>query len=306
MALDKIHAMRAFVAVIQAGSFTNAARLLEISAPSLSRQIAELERTLDVRLIQRTTRRLQLTAEGQIYLEGCERLLEQMDELDAEVQTNRRQLHGLLRIAAPEMPKPLITVLKEYMDSYPNVKVEVDILNRPVDMVAEGIDLWIHIFGPIPLGYISRPIVDLPLAVCASPDYLARFGAPLHPRELSDHRCMHTKLTRESNPWCFERDGESCSVQLLDGLVTNTGDLQRELALAGHGIVRLPLVYVADDIKQGRLLTLLEGWKPQASVLISAVYPSARYVPTKVSAFVEFLQHHAMSLAHSPVSRSKQ
>ena len=292
MALDRLNAMRTFVAVIQAGSFAGAARTLELSTPAVSRYIAELERALGVRLLQRTTRQLQLTAAGQTYLEGCQPLLDQLDALEAGVRCDTQVPHGLLRIAAPEMPRPLLLALMKYMETYPSVTVEVEVLNRTVDIIAERFDLWIHIFGPIPLGHIARPIVDLPLTICASPEYLARCGVPNHPHELADYRCMNTRLTRESNTWVFERGAEVCSVQVGGCLISNTGELLRKMALAGQGIVRLPQAYIAEDVKCGALQPLLESWRPRAPAAVSVVYPSARYVPAKVRAFVELLQRH--------------
>jgi DNA-binding transcriptional LysR family regulator len=289
MASDRLAAMRVFSAVVHEGSFAGAAKRMDLSTTAVSRHVAALEKSLGIRLLQRTTRRLQLTDVGREYLFGCDRILGQLKELEAGVHAASTMPSGRLRIAVQPVLAPLITTLVQYRETYPQVDLEVIRVNRPVDMVDEQFDLWIHAFGPIAAGHVAKPLMHMKLAVAASPEYLSRHGVPTHPRQLAKHRCLTTNVSRESNPWRFERDEETSTIEFRGGFVSNDAEVLMQMARAGAGIIRLPQIFLGDDLRTGMLRQILDGWGTLSSLQVSAVYPSARYVPAMVRTFLEML-----------------
>jgi DNA-binding transcriptional LysR family regulator len=295
MTSDRLNAMRLFSAVADAGSFVSGAKRVGMSTTAASRRIAELEKALGVRLLQRTTRRLQLTDAGKDYLNGCDRILAQLTELEAGLLAADSAPRGRLRIAVQAVLPPLKQTLTQYRREHPQVDLEVIANKQPVDMLKEQFDLWIHIFGPIPADHVARPLMPMPLIVAASPDYLQGQGAPTHPRQLLKHQCLISNVTRESNPWRFERTGEEIAVRLHGHFVSNDVEILLHMARAGAGIVRLPTNFLAEDLRSGRLKPVLRGWTTFASLQASVVYPSARHVPVKVRAFLEMLTRNIKS-----------
>ncbi len=289
MAFDRLSAMRIFAAVVHAGSFVGGAKRMRLSTSAVSRKVAELEEILGVRLLQRTTRRLRLTDAGRNYFEGCERILAALDDVESRVLAEGNAPGGRLRIATQLSISPLLDTLVQFCREYPGVDVEFMRVMRPVDMLEEQFDVWIHVFGPIPSEHVARPLMPLQPIVAASPEYLERAGTPTHPRQLAKHACLTSNLGRDSNPWQFERSGEVTRLRMPGHFVTNDMEALIRMARAGMGIIRIPRAFLADDLRQGRLRQVLSSWSTLSSLRVSAVYPSARHLPLKVRTFVDFL-----------------
>src|SRR5580698_177957 len=253
--LEKTAGLVAFVRTVDTGSFASAARLIGASPSAVSKSVARLERRLGVRLLQRSTRTLGLTAEGSAYYERVAPLLRAIADADNVVQ-GVDDARGLLRITAPtDLNRLLLTAwMGDFACRHPKLKLELSIMNRRVDLIREGYDVAVRI-GPIAdSGLMGRKLAELPLVLVASPDYIARRRAPRSIDDLQQHACLRYILGGRPYAWIW-RDG---SALVPDGpLDSNSGDTLRLAALHGAGIVHLLRAAVADDIAAGKLVVVL-------------------------------------------------
>jgi DNA-binding transcriptional LysR family regulator len=288
--MDVFQAMRVFAKVVELESFSRAAERLGISATAASRQVADLEARLGVRLLHRTTRRLYLTDNGRGYYEQCAQILNDLDEAELAISSAAGRPQGLLRVAAPVSfgIQHLTPLFLDYMERYPEVKLDVSLADRMVDLVEEGYDLALRITQELKTTLVARTLAQMRLAVCAAPAYLERRGVPRTPEDLRHHECLCYTYDAIRGNWEFEGPTGRLRVSVQGTFSTNNGDSLRAAALAGRGIIQEPTFQVGEDLRQGRLLRLLPEY-PVPSLTLYAVYPSRRYLSPKVRTFVDFL-----------------
>ncbi|WP_205954735.1 LysR family transcriptional regulator [Pantoea stewartii] len=288
--MDTIEAMRVFVAVAEHNSFSAAADAMNLSSVSVTRQIVALEKRLNTRLLNRTTRRVSLTSAGAAYYLRVVKLLAELNDIEAEVSAHTLVPAGLLRITAPvgfgiEWLGP---VLAGFNAIYPQVKLDLSLNDRMVDMVEEGFDISIRITNQPAPHLIARKLTDSRVLLCASPEYLARAGTPLTPSDLTEHACLAYSYVLAGENWSLHSPSGKVIVPVNGTLRANNGYLLREAALAGMGIVREPEFVVAQALAEGRLVQVLPDWSPPP-IGIYAVYTSRNHLAPKVRSFIDWL-----------------
>ena len=289
--MDRFQAINAFVAVVEHGSFARAAERLDQSVSAVSRHVAELEQHLDARLLNRTTRRLSLTEAGRAFHERSVQLLADLQEAEQAAGGGTAAPRGTLKLSCPITygTRVLAPMLAAFVARYEQVRLDVELSDRMVDLVDEGFDVAVRI-GAIrsPL-LVARRLTSTALVCCASPGYLSRLGTPRTPEELASHACLTYEFAPQRFQWRFSTPaGEERVVRAGGPLHSNNGRMLVALAVAGAGIAYEPDFIVAPDIAAGRLVPILTDWN-LPSMPISAVYPSRRHLSAKVRAFVDFL-----------------
>jgi DNA-binding transcriptional LysR family regulator len=282
--------MRIFVATVDAHNFTAAANRLSLSKQFVSRRVMALEEALGVQLLIRNTRKLAVTDLGQEFYERARRILGEVEDAEQAMSLRRAGPRGLLRVSAPMSfgmmhLSPLVAM---FLRENPDVRFDMELSDRTVDVVGEGFDMAIRI-GTLPDStLVAQKLVDVRMVACCSPGYLRRRGTPAAPADLARHACLlygHGGAVS----WDFVIDGATKAVEVHGPLRANNGDLIRDAAVAGLGIVRLPDFIVADALKRGQLVPVLEAFLPGATS-VYAVYPQHRQSSVTIRAFVEFLR----------------
>ncbi|TDR71633.1 LysR family transcriptional regulator [Paludibacterium purpuratum] len=287
--MDRLTAMRVFVTVVDCGSQSAAADRLDLSRPVVSRYLAELEDWAGARLMHRTTRRLSLTPAGQETLPRCRQMLALSDELRTALTAPDDAPRGLLRVTASTSfgQAQLAAALSVFAARHPAVTVDMQLLDRTVNLVEERIDLAIRITNDLDPNLIARPISICRSVLCASPDYLRRHPAPARLDGLAQHNCL-THIYAGKSLWQFEHDGEPQSVAVSGNLSANEVTSLMAAALAGAGIAQLPTYLAAAEIRSGRLVAVLPTHRPR-DMRIYAVYASRRLMSAALRALVDFL-----------------
>ena len=287
--------MRLFCQVMESGSFTAAAEQLGLSKQFVSRRLIQLEDRLGVRLLNRSTRRLDVTPLGQSYYESALRLLSEVEQVEQGIAGQNSEPRGTIRLSAPLSfaMAHLGCLLPVFLQRYPQVSVEVDLSDRPVDLIGEGYDLVLRIGTLGDSTLIARRIASVQRVYCASPAYLALRGTPQKPDDLAAHDCLPYGHGRQVQ-WRFQSKGKLQSLNVSGRMRVNNGELLRDTAIAGLGVTYLPTFIVADALKDGRLVTLLDDFAPEPLTL-SAVYPQHRQRSRPVQALVDFLRERLAS-----------
>lgn len=271
-------------------SFVRAAERLGLSTTAVSRQVGELERHLQARLLQRTTRRISLTEAGHAFHERCVQILGELDEAERAVAQESAEPRGIIRLTTSVNfgTHQVTPAIASFLARHREVKFDVSLSDRIVDIVEEGFDLAIRIGAPGGQNLIARKLGETRLVTCASPAYLASHGAPAAPEDLVRHNCLTYEYAMQ-DAWTF-RDGagRERTIRVAGSLNSNNGDLNAAAAVQGVGIALEPDFIVAAQLKTGALVPVLESFDPPA-LPIYAVYPSRRFLPAKVRAFVDFL-----------------
>ena len=287
-----LNGMVVFKQVADCGSFTQAATLLNHSKSYVSGEINKLENRLGVRLLNRTTRQISLTAAGDIYYRQCQNII--TDALQVERQLSGQQLNpkGNLRVSCPvsfalAMIRP---ILGEYMDLYPQVIVELELNDQLVDVVADGFDLALRASGQLPdSSLISRKLTSVDIVTIAAPSYLTQWGRPQSPDELVHHRTINFRSTVNQNVWQYQdKSGQQSTVKVDSHFITNSAEMELALCKAGQGIARVPKLVLSDEIENGSLVLLFDDFLP-VTVDIFLIYPNRKYMPSKVRSFIDFL-----------------
>lgn len=288
--MDTLDSMRTFVTVVNEGSFSGAAERLDRSPQLVSKYVAQLEARLGVRLLNRTTRRVSITEAGQSYFEQCEQILAEIDSLEAAVGEMTASVRGTLRINAPMTfgSHHLTPAIAEFQSSHPEVRVDLTLDDRLVDIVSEGYDLAIRIGALKESTLIARPLAPVRRVVCGAPEYLERHGIPETPADLANHDCLVYTYLATRGRWLFESDSELMDIPVSGRFSANNGDAIRHLALAGHGLMLQPTFIIADDLRAGRLRTVLENY-PIPAINAYAVYAHRKHLSAKVRSFVDFV-----------------
>ncbi len=277
-----------FVKVAELGSYTRAAEALDISRTRLSRQVMALEETLGVRLLQRTTRRIHLTVEGERYLAQAQMILNALDEAASDVGSAAREVRGELRINAPMSfgVRYVTPLVANFMLEHPELDVRLDLNDRRVDLIEEGFDVAVRIGQLSDSNLTARRITRCRMLFCASPGYLARWGTPSSLAALSEHRCLRYRSGRAGGEWTL---GDATTLTPHGPLESNNGDVLTHMAEAGLGIAQQPSFLITESIQAGRLVPLLTD-QPPVTLDIHALYPARRFVPARVERFIEALQ----------------
>jgi DNA-binding transcriptional LysR family regulator len=291
--MDRFLEMQTFNAVVDAGSFVKAADALDLSKAAVSRYVVDMETRLGVRLLHRTTRRLSLTEEGQVFYARSKELLAELQEAEDEITARRDAASGLLRINAPFTfgILHLAPLWGVFRDLHPKVTLDVTLADRLVDLVEEGYDMAIRIATLENSSLVSRKLATTRMALCASPAYLAQHGTPLHPGELVRHAVISYSYWSTKDEWKFTGPEGPVSVKTNPCMHTNSGDTCRAAALAHQGVILQPTFLVAGDLANGSLVELMPAYR-SIELGIYAVYPTRKHVSAKVRALIEFLAAH--------------
>ncbi len=288
--VDTLAGMRMFVAVADAGSFVRAADRLGLAKSVVSKHVAALEEHLGVRLLNRTTRSLSLTEAGAAYRERAREVLADVDELEASVGDLVERPRGLLRVNAPVSfgVMHLGGAIADYRDRYPEVRVDLQLNDRLVDLVEEGYDLAIRIAPKLDSTLVARRLGSSRGVLCASPGYLARRGTPRRPADLRDHDCLGYTYSSSGDAWHMEGREGPVTVRLAWTISANNGDVLVAAALAGAGLLLEPGFIVAPHLASGALVPVLPRYR-FTEYGIHAVYPHRKHLSAKVRTFVDFL-----------------
>jgi DNA-binding transcriptional LysR family regulator len=288
--MDRFLEMRVFAAVVDAGSFVNAAEALDLSKAAVSRIVADLEARLGVRLMHRTTRRQSLTAEGEVFHARSRELLAAVDEAEAEVTERSGRAVGMLKVSAPVSfgVLHLGSLWADFMAQHPDVELEVNLSDRIVDVVEEGIDVAVRIARLRDSSLVSRQLSSTRLVLCASKRYLRKRGTPQHPEELVQHDVLAYTLLAMGDTWEFSGPEGPVSVRVKPRLRTNSGDTCRAVALRHKGIILQPTFMVQEDLLSGALVEVLPLYR-SVELGIYAVYPTRRHLLPKVRLLIDYL-----------------
>lgn len=286
-----------FVAVAELGSFSRAAERLRVSPSHVSRQVARLEERLQARLLRRTTRQVSLTEAGATFLIRCQRLIEERDESFLAVSDLHSAPRGLLRMTAAVAygERFIVPLVNEFMARHPQLRVEIELSNRTLDLVQEGYDLAIRLGRLVDSSLIATRIAPRAMYLCAAPEYLERYGRPHTLSEVAGHNC----LIGTSDTWHFQQDGREVALKVRGNWRCNSGEAVLDAALRGFGLCQLPDFYVQRPLREGSLVSLLEANQPP-NTAVWAVYPHRRYPLPKVKLLIETLR---AGLANRPEYR---
>ncbi len=294
--MDTLFLMRAFVSVAETGSFTAAALRLDLTTSYISRAVSSLEDHLRTRLLHRTTRRIALTEAGQRYLLRCERILESIEEAEAEAGQAHARPAGNLKLHAMTGigHRYLIKAIAEYSEKYPDVSFDLTLANRTIDIIEEGYDVSVVAARQLPdSGYISKHLGQVYSVLCASPSYIAQHGLPETPANLIDHRCLRLVYSVMSlNKWVLDgpHGQEEVSINHTHFQV-NTVDAMSEALKLGMGIGALPLYSAHESLKDGSLVRVF----PEYTLYplgVYALYPSRQYLDAKIKTWLDFLRDY--------------
>lgn len=283
--------MAVFKLVAERGSFAAAADDAGLSPSAVSKLIARLEQRLGARLVNRTTRRLALTAEGEVFLDRSRKILDAIEAAESEIAAGRLSPRGHLRVHSfPSFAvDKLAPALPDFLARYPRISFDFLVTNRLVDVIRDNVDVAFRV-GPLSDStLVARKIVDLTQVVCASPRYLAEHGRPTKPSDLAQHVCLTLSHAPASASWSFLVSGEAVQVHVGGPIAADSADMLVKLAVAGAGIVRLGDIIVASAIQQGLLVPVLQGFEVPRGFPFWALMPPGRQRAPKVRVFLEFL-----------------
>ena len=289
--MDRIDAMRAFVAVVTEGSFSNAANTLQLSPQLVSKYVSKLEEQLNTRLLNRTTRKVSLTEAGSHYFGHAQQILLSIDDMESKLGGLQQNPKGVLRISAPVSfaLKHMAKLITDFQIHYPLVKVDLQLTDRKVDIVEEGFDVALRIGQLKSSSLIAKKVAPIRVMLCAAPDYLNKHGTPTQPEDIAEHRYLHYSY--------MNMDGKDDIYQLLkvkylkqgSELRSNNGDVLVDAAIAGAGIVLQPTFIISEALNSGKLVVVLPKLEPEALGLY-AVYAHRKLLPHKVRCFIDFME----------------
>lgn len=284
-----------FAEVVNAGSFTAAADNTAHSTSYISKEINKLEQRLGVRLLNRTTRSIGLTPEGKVYFQMCEQIISDAEQAVSQVNQQNTLPKGLLKISCPVSfgISYLSPILADYLALYPEVKLDLDLSDRQVDVIADGFDVVIRASNQLEDStLISRPILKSRGYTVASPEYLQKRGIPQNPEDLAKHDCLCYSPIKQPQMWSYQKNGgEKVTVEVPQKILCNSAEMELSLVLAGHGITRLPGFNIKKELVEGKLIALFEDVVP-TQINLHAVYASRKHLSPKVRSFIDFLVEH--------------
>ncbi len=288
--MDRLEAMSVFAAIVDGGSLSAAGRRLKVPLATVSRKLADLEAHLKTRLITRSTRKLVLTDAGRDYLDACRHILEQVDEAERAAAGAYAKVKGQLVVAAPIVFGRLhvVPVAAEFLEAHPEVDIQLRLGDRNVNLIEEHVDVALRI-GALPdSNLIATQVGTIRRVVCASPNYLNRFGTPQSLDDLAAHRCITFDGLEAANAWTFAgTDGKKRQARVRSRMIVSTADAAIEAAVLGLGLTRLLSYQVADALRDSRLVRVLVNDESPA-VPASLIYPGQGRLPMKIRAFIDF------------------
>lgn len=288
--MDKLNAMHAFAKVVTSGSYAEAARQLGLTRSAVSKGVMELEHNLGARLLDRTTRKVSPTEAGLAYYERCIDILARIEETELQVSRLHDEPKGVLKINAPMSfgALYLAQAVAEFMQQFPDLKIELTLNDRFVDPIEEGFDVTIRIASLQDSSLIARKLAPARRVLVASPDYLKTSGEVVAPKDLSAHRCLNYGHTTTLQRWHLTHDGKDISVPINSVMCSNNGDTLKVAAIAGQGIANLPTFLVGPEIARGNLTAVLVDYPPE-ELAIYALYAPHRYLAAKTRSLIDFL-----------------
>ena len=303
--MDRFDAMQAFVRVVETGSFTKAATTLHMSKTSVTQLVQQLEARLRVKLLNRTTRKVNVTADGAVYYERAVRVLADVDDAETSLSAAAALPRGRLRV---DVPSPfarfiLIPALPAFQASYPDIHIDLGVSDRMVDLIGENVDCVVRGGELTDQSLMARHIGDLQLRVYAAPDYLQRNGTPNHPHELEapHHRIVGYRWARTGRlfPLALQRGDETVRVQSRHGLVVDDGNAYITAGLAGLGVLWLPTYMASGSVAQGALIPLFEDWQLNVMPMYVAYAPN-RHISLKLRVFIDWIVELMAEQAATP------
>ncbi|RXJ73975.1 LysR family transcriptional regulator [Veronia nyctiphanis] len=288
--MGQLENMRIFAAIVESGNISRASEHLGLAKSAVSKRLFELEEQLGVTLINRTTRKSSLTEAGHIYFERCRQLLEEVDELDGLVVSEQTRLKGVLKIAVPLSfgISHLLPALEQFMNDHEELKLNIDFADRSVDIVEEGFDLAIRIAHLSDSTLHARKITQINHVICASPEYLKKYGTPHTPDDLKHHRLLKYSRSSLSGIEMFDRDGKKITVPIESRCIANNGEALKVMAISGIGITYLPKFILAQSIDYGLLVPIMSDFELPA-MNAYAVYPQSHHLPRRTRLFIDYI-----------------
>jgi len=290
--MNRLDAMQIFVRVAELASFTKAADNLGLPKASISTSVQQLESLLGTRLLHRTTRRVQLTLDGQIFYERSKDLLADMDDLEGLFQQGASNLTGRLRVDMPSgvAKNRVIPQLPQFLAQHPQLQIDISSTDRRVDVVREGFDCVVRVGKLSDSSLIARPLGVLELLNCASPSYIARFGLPHTLADLSQHQLIHytTTLGSKSSGFEYTENGDVKHVAMHGNISVNNSDAYSAACLAGFGIAQIPRIGAQDALAQGKLVEILPAYRAEP-MPVSLLYPNRRNLSRRVQVFMDWI-----------------
>lgn len=294
--MDKLTGMKVFSAVARLGSFSAAARELEISRAMTSKYINDLEANLDARLLNRTTRKLHLTEVGQAYFEKIETILTDIEEADNSVTELQSEPMGTIKIMSPPSfgSFHLARAISGYKTQYPKVKIEIILTDRIPDLIEDGMDIAIQLGELNDSNSIARKLSASRLVICGSPEYFKNNNIPETPDQLIEHNCLKLIQKLPISDWKLKIEGKEKKIDVSGNLKSNMADTLRIAAINGCGLIQLPSYMVGLDIKSGRLKPVLEQYEP-GKLPIYVLYAHRKYLSAKIRTFIDYIQSYFQS-----------
>ncbi|QUM85943.1 LysR family transcriptional regulator [Moritella sp. 28] len=289
---DNFSAIPVFVAVVEKGSFSSAAEKLGMTKSGVSKRISVLEDSLGVRLFNRTTRSITLTEAGERFSDYARNSVVIANEGFATLHNLQNTPKGTLKINAPMTFTRLhiVPYIKEFLDSYPDVKVILSMDDRIVSIVEGGYDLGIRIGELEDSSLIAKKLADCKSVLCASPQYTSKHGIPSKPEDLSNHNCIYYSLFQAGTEWTFYKDSKKLKIEPKGNFIVNNSDAILEALLNGLGICQMPTFIVAEHLKSNKLISIMDEYTlPKHAIY--AVYPERKHLPEKVRVFIEFMHN---------------
>ncbi|WP_375321965.1 LysR substrate-binding domain-containing protein [Aliivibrio logei] len=288
--------MAAFVTVVESESFSKAAQVLDMTPSGVSRQVSRLENALEVKLLERTTRKQTLTVAGQETYNYCKNIVDTAKEVIHASDRNTNKVEGYLRIATPKAfgRQVLQPILLEFIKTYPNIKLKVKVTDQPCDPIHDNLDLIFKLTNKPQENLVAKKLDDVDLILCATPEYLKQKGIPCHPMELSEHDCLYLGETIHDNEWQFLCGSNVFKVTVEGRFIVNHTEMRLDAVMHNLGIGVFPNFVVEERIKNRELIEVLPDWKLQGNYHgdIIMQFLRSNHMPNRLRVFIDFITQH--------------
>ncbi|WP_113632968.1 LysR family transcriptional regulator [Pectobacterium peruviense] len=290
--MDRLQAMQVFLRIVETKSFVRAADTLSLPASTVTSTIKNLEMHLQVRLLNRTTRRVSLTPEGELYVMQCREILDLIEHTETSLHNFKQHPQGRLRVDMPSgiAHSLILPNLVDFYRRYPDIYLMIGVNDRQVDVIQEGVDCVIRTGKLSDSTLVARPLGRLNWLTCASPSYLAEHGVPLSLEDLSHHRAIHyfSNSARHASDMRFAKNNENVTIPMTGTIAVNETELYIKMCIEGYGLAQLAGTLISEHLRAGRLIEVLADWRPPA-VQISLLYPHQRFLSPAVRAFSDWV-----------------